>query len=91
MKLNKAIVVTAISILTGTFGVISLNQANAANPVYKIAQASQPSDQPPEGQRPPRPDFAAAAQKLGVSEQKLKDALGVPAHPPEGNRSNTRR
>jgi hypothetical protein len=31
---------------------------------------------------PPRPDFAAAAQKLGVSEANLKAALGVPANPP---------
>ncbi|MBD2298992.1 hypothetical protein [Nostoc sp. FACHB-190] len=83
MKLNTAAVVATISILASTFGVISLNQVNAANPASKIAQASsQPSDQPPEGQRPPRPDFAAAAQKLGVSEQKLKEALGVPANPP---------
>ncbi|WP_235526232.1 hypothetical protein [Nostoc piscinale] len=83
MKLNQAAVVATISILAGTFSVFSLNQVNAANPAYKIAQASsQPSDQPPEGHRPPRPDFAAAAQKLGVSEQKLKEALGVPANPP---------
>ncbi|MBC1303436.1 hypothetical protein GNE12_16105, partial [Trichormus variabilis N2B] len=46
---------------------------------------------PGEGQRPPRPDFKAAAAKLGVTEQQLKDALGVPAHPPEGNRPDTTR
>ncbi|WP_228013319.1 hypothetical protein [Nostoc edaphicum] len=28
--------------------------------------------------RPPRPDFAAAATKLGVTEAQLKAALGVP-------------
>ncbi|WP_235526233.1 hypothetical protein [Nostoc piscinale] len=50
-----------------------------------------PANPPAQGQRPPRPDFAAAAQKLGVSEQKLKDALGVPANPPEENRSDARR
>jgi hypothetical protein len=33
--------------------------------------------------RPPRPDFAAAAETLGVSEADLKAALGVPETPPE--------
>ncbi|MEH2114994.1 MAG: hypothetical protein V7K39_21370, partial [Nostoc sp.] len=33
-------------------------------------------------QRPLRPDFAAAATKLGVTEQQLIDALGIPPHPP---------
>ncbi|MEA5504301.1 hypothetical protein VB735_14495 [Halotia wernerae UHCC 0503] len=89
MNLNKAVVVTAISVLTGTFGLISVNQVNAANPSYRIAQASQQPNQRPEGQRrPPRPDFAAAATKLGVTEQQLKDALGVPANPPtQGDRN----
>ncbi len=32
--------------------------------------------------QPPRPDLKAAAAKLGVTEQQLKDALGVPANPP---------
>ena len=37
---------------------------------------------------PPRPDFAAAATKLGVTEAQLKAALGVPANPPNpGDRS----
>jgi len=36
---------------------------------------------------PPRPDFKAAAAKLGVTEQQLMDALGKPPHPPgDGNR-----
>ncbi|MCC5660775.1 hypothetical protein LC608_28140 [Nostoc sp. XA010] len=33
-------------------------------------------------QRPPRPDFKAATAKLGVTEQQLKDALGIPPHTP---------
>jgi hypothetical protein len=36
-------------------------------------------------QRPSRPDFKAAAAKLGVTEQQLIDALGVPPHPPSDN------
>ncbi|WP_243458407.1 hypothetical protein [Nostoc sp. UIC 10630] len=84
MNIRRILVVTAIPVLVGTFGLISLNQAYAANKFSQIAQAQQP----PEGeQRPPRPDFKAAATKLGVSEQQLKDALGVPANPPSGDRS----
>jgi hypothetical protein len=83
MNINKAVVVTAISVLAGTFSLISLNQVNAANPSDRVAQDSQQPNQRPDGQRrPPRPDFAAAAAKLGVTEQQLKDALGVPANPP---------
>ena len=37
--------------------------------------------QPPQGSNRPAPDFATAAQKLGVSEADLKAALGVPATP----------
>lgn len=33
-------------------------------------------------QPPPRIDFAAAAQKLGITETQLKSALGVPEKPP---------
>jgi hypothetical protein len=39
---------------------------------------------------PSRPDFKAAAAKLGVTEQQLMDALGKPPHPPQkdGNQPN---
>ncbi|MBN3906837.1 MAG: hypothetical protein HWQ35_09850 [Nostoc sp. NMS1] len=88
MNIRRILVVTAIPVLVGTFGFISLNQANAANQFPQIAQAQQPPNQRPEGeQRPHRPDFKAAAAKLGVSEQQLKDALGVPANPPTGDRN----
>lgn len=42
-------------------------------------------DKPPErdsNTRPPRPDFAGAAEELGVSEQELMDALGIRRRPP---------
>jgi len=42
------------------------------------ANPPSPSDR---NQRPPRPDFAAAAAKLGVTKAQLKDALGMPANP----------
>ncbi|MBC1303185.1 hypothetical protein GNE12_14815, partial [Trichormus variabilis N2B] len=80
MKVRNILVATTIPVLVGF---ISLHQVNAAHQVQQIAQASEP----PSGQRPPRPDFKAAAAKLGVTEQQLKDALGVPAKPPgEGQR-----
>ncbi|MBC1300165.1 hypothetical protein GNF11_35850, partial [Nostoc sp. UCD122] len=86
MNIRRILVATAIPVLVGTFGFISLNQAYAANQFPQIAQAQQPPNQPPDGERRhPRPDFKAAATKLGVSEQQLKDALGVPANPPSGD------
>ncbi|MEH1906468.1 hypothetical protein, partial [Nostoc sp.] len=83
MNIRRVLVVTGIPVLVGTFGFISLNQANAANQFHQnqIAQAQLPPNQPSEKEpRPLRPDFAAAAAKLGVSEAQLKDALGVPAN-----------
>ena len=91
MNIRRVLVVTAIPVLVGTFGFISLNQANAASKFSQIAQAQLPPNQPPDEQgRPPRPDFKAAAAKLGVTEQKLKDALGVPANPPNPADRNQR-
>ncbi|MDF5732244.1 MAG: hypothetical protein PUP92_30650 [Rhizonema sp. PD38] len=90
MKINQALVVIAIPVLVGTFGFIAPHQANAEASFHQIAQASEPSSQPPDGQqRPPRIDFAAAATKLGVTEAQLKDALGVPANPPSPSDSNS--
>ena len=47
-------------------------------------ETSNSSNAPESDSRPPRrrPDFAAAAKKLGVSESDLKDALGTPGNSP---------
>ena len=93
MNIRQAqlMLVTAIPVLVGTFNLISLNRANAEASFHQIAQAPQPPNQPPDAQhRPPRIDFAAAAAKLGVTEAKLKDALGVPAKPPSPSDRNQR-
>ncbi|MEH2081601.1 MAG: hypothetical protein V7K89_16830, partial [Nostoc sp.] len=91
MNIRQVLVVTAIPVLVGTFGFISLNQANAANQFDRIAQAQQPPNQPSNEQpRPPRPDLKAAATKLGVTEAQLKAALGVPANPPNPGDRNQR-
>ncbi|MEH1876539.1 MAG: hypothetical protein V7K78_05710, partial [Nostoc sp.] len=89
MNIRRLLVVTAIPVLVGTFGLISLNQANAANQFHQIAQAQLPLNQPSETEpRRPRPDFAAAAAKLGVTEAQLKDALGIPTNfPNQGDRN----
>ena len=90
MNVRRILAIAAIPVLVGTFGFISLNQANAEVKSHQIAQVPEPSNQPPDNQRPPRPDFAAAAAKLGVTEQQLKDALGVPANPPNPADGNQR-
>jgi hypothetical protein len=93
MSLRRILIATAIPVLTGTLGLTALNSATAANSVQtisakhnsvEIAQAAQQPNSQQHGQRRPRIDFAAAAAKLGVSEQQLKEALGVPATPPKG-------
>ena len=73
------------------FGFISLNPAIAGASSHQMAQVPQPPNQAPDGQhKRPSIDFKAAANKLGVSEAKLKDALGVPANPPNPSDPNAR-
>lgn len=87
----KLLLVTAIPVLVGSFGFISLNRATAGASSHQIAQVSQSPNQAPDGQRKrPRIDFAAAATKLGVTEAQLKDALGVPANPPNPSERGAR-
>ncbi|AFY55819.1 hypothetical protein Riv7116_3360 [Rivularia sp. PCC 7116] len=80
MKLNQLLTLTAIPALLGTLAFASVNKINAASPSsLTIAQ-----NQPPQGQRRPRrqkPNLKAAAEKLGITEQQLKDALGRPPQP----------
>ncbi len=91
MNIRQILVLTAIPVWFGTFGLMSLHQANAANKFQQIAQATDTPKQPPsDRQRPPRPDLKAAAAKLGVTEAQLKAALGVPANPPTPGDRNQR-
>src|SRR5919199_1763412 len=85
MNTRRLLALIALPVLIGSFGCVALNQATAQSP-NRLAQASpQPNQQG--GQRNHRgPDFAAAAQKLGISEATLKEALGVPANPTPGQR-----
>jgi hypothetical protein len=52
-----------------------------------ISLAAQPGGTRDQGEKPQRPDFAAAAETLGTTEEALIAALGLPEAPPsEGSR-----
>jgi hypothetical protein len=86
MRVRQILFATAIPVFVGTFGCAAFNAANAASPRQTVAQATQPSTAQPQEQHRPRIDFKAAATKLNVTEQQLKDALGIPATPTPGQR-----
>ena len=72
----------ALPLLLGMFGCTALNNKATAQSPNPSVQSSPGSNQQTGERRHRGPDFAAAAQKLGISEATLKDALGVPATPP---------
>lgn len=78
---RQILALIALPALIATVGFTALNAtAQSSN---QLAQNLPESNQQQEGPRHHRgPDFAAAAQKLGISEATLKAALGVPANPP---------
>ncbi|MEH1875546.1 MAG: hypothetical protein V7K78_00535, partial [Nostoc sp.] len=45
-----------------------------------------PPSQSDHSNRPPQPDLKSAAAKLGVTQQQLINALGIPPHP-QGDRT----
>lgn len=82
MNTRRLVSAIAIPVLIGTIGCAALNQATAQSP-NRLAQNSSQPNQQRQGRKNHRgPDFAAAAQKLGISEAQLKEALGVPTTPP---------
>lgn len=88
MKIRQLLVLAAVPLVVGSLGFTVASNA-ATRQVSQVAQNStQPNQQRPGPHRHPRIDFAAAAQKLGITEAQLKEALGVPANPPAaGDRS----
>lgn len=84
MTIKRLLILSAVPVAIAAFGFVTSSQSNANQSNNLVAQNSSP----PNGQQqqprrqPPRIDFAAAAQKLGVTEAQLKEALGVPAEPP---------
>ena len=70
-------------VIVGAIG-CAVSAKTAVNPNL-VAQAS--PQNPTQSKKPHhRIDFAAAATQLGTTEAALKEALGVPAQPPEGTR-----
>lgn len=91
IKFRRLGLLSAALLMVGSIGYAVSAQSS---PIQgdRIAQSS-PTDASPnssEGQRQsgrrPRIDFAAAATQLGTTEAELKEALGLPAQPPEGDR-----
>jgi membrane-bound lytic murein transglycosylase B len=81
MNTRRLLAAIALPVAIGAFGCVAQNQATAQSP-NRLAQDSSQPNQQREGRRNHRgPDFAAAAQKLGISEATLKEALGVPTNP----------
>jgi hypothetical protein len=82
MNTRRLLALMALPVAIGMFGRVVLNPATAQSPNQLAQNSSQPNQQR-EGRKNHRgPDFSAAAQKLGISEAQLKEALGVPATPP---------
>jgi membrane-bound lytic murein transglycosylase B len=82
MNTRRLLALIALPVLVGMFGCVAQSKTTA-QPSNQVAQASPQPNQQQEGRRNHRgPDFAAAAQKLGISEATLKEALGVPTTPP---------
>ncbi len=88
---------SATSLVLGSLGYAAITQAASPTPepsqIAQTPQSSPGQQQGPAGAqgaprpRGPRHDFAAAAQRLGVTEQALRSALGVPDQPPrDGSR-----
>ncbi len=78
MMTRRLMTLIALPILIGSFGCAALT-ATAQSPTRLAQSSPQPN---PQSKRHHAHNFAAAAQKLGVTEANLKAALGVPATPP---------
>jgi hypothetical protein len=80
MNTRRLLALIALPVIVGTFGCVAQSKTTAQSP-NRLAQNSSQPNQQQEGRRHRGPAFAAAAQKLGISEATLKEALGVPANP----------
>ena len=80
MKIASLLALPATALLLG-FSSLTFPDRTTANSNTVLAQSQPEPSQ--ERKHPPRIDFAAAAQQLGVTEAELIEALGLPAKPPE--------
>lgn len=83
MKLRNLLLIASVPVLIGTYGLIAANKVTAESSTFKIEQTEQRKQEDQKGKRRGSPDFAAAASQLGITEEALKTALGVPETPPE--------
>ena len=75
---NTLIISFVIPLAINAIGLLTSSSATA-QPRQNKPQTESKTQNP----NPPRIEFAAAASKLGVTEQQLMDALGIPAKPPK--------
>ncbi|MBR8838031.1 MAG: hypothetical protein DSM106950_29525 [Stigonema ocellatum SAG 48.90 = DSM 106950] len=81
MFISRVFIVLAVPLVIVACSSVVPNKTTS-NQVDIEAQNSLPPNDTGRPQQPPRIDFATAAQKLGVTEAKLKTALKVPEKPP---------
>ncbi|MBD2277286.1 MAG: hypothetical protein NTY89_16065 [Nostocales cyanobacterium LacPavin_0920_SED1_MAG_38_18] len=80
--INRLLILSALPLAIATSSILLPNKTIANQP-EQIAENVTPTPEQ-EQHRPPEPpiDFVTAAKKLGVTEAKLKAALGIPFEPP---------
>ncbi len=90
MKIYRLLALAVIPILMGACSLAGADNSTANNSDQIAQDSSQPNEQRRWRGRT-RPNFAEAAQKLGVTEAKLKEALGVPANTEANENERPRR
>lgn len=83
MKLRNLLLIASVPVLIGSYSFIATNKVTAESSVFAMEQTEQRKQDDQKGKRRGGPDFAAAASELGITEETLKTALGVPETPPE--------
>ena len=79
INFRRTLLLIATPLVIGSVGFVSANRATAQADV----NVKQEQTEKMGGRKHQRPDFAAAATELGVTEEALKTALGVPETRPE--------
>ena len=79
INFRRTFIYIATPLVLGAVGFIGVNNANAQSNV----ESRQNNTEMVGRKQHRRPDFAGAASQLGVTEEALKTALGVPENPPE--------
>jgi hypothetical protein len=78
--------IVAIPLMITAIGLLTPSSSTAQTP-----QNQAPTEPNTKKPKPPRINFTAAAKKLGITEAKLKEALGIPAKPSAEGTKNTQK